>query len=85
MSEPSISPFLRTMEKLLEFTNRTIQRNTNAKAVVILVVHEDSTVQHSAQLAPGTELRVLYALRSLGEKIEKGEGGRLEISEKFKN
>lgn len=72
-------------EKLMEFTIETIQRHAQARVVVLVIVHEDQTIQSSATLIPGTEQRAMYALHSLAEKIGKGEVSRVSMSKEIKN
>lgn len=69
----------------MEFTAATVQKRTGAKAVMLLVVHPDGTIQNTSRMSPGTEALAVHALKSLADKIEKGEGVRVEMNGPVKN
>lgn len=84
MSVPQLT-ILPMISKCLENTAKTIQGSTRARAVAILLVHQDGTVQTSACITPGSEVATAAALRSLAAKIESGQITRIEVSPDLKN
>ena len=77
--------WLKRIEQTLENTIQCIRGAINAKAICIVVVHEDHTTQTSTAISPGYEARTAFALRAMADKVEKGQDVKVVMSGEIKN
>jgi len=77
--------FHNLIQKLLEQTIRMIKQNSNAGAVVIVMVHRDGSPQSSACTSPMYERQTIAALRSIADKMEKTPPQRMEMRKDIQN